>query len=98
MSDTPIKRILTGKVIGYKSSLNILSSNAYVIVNADNDRIAVTVDSRQRKYIEMEYPPGSRIPIGFYEGKWNIGSKLARENTFQPETGVSITEVLNAFP
>lgn len=95
MNDTPVNRIVIGKVICYKSSWNRLSNKAYVIVSADNDRITVSVDSRQLKYIQKEYPPGSRIPIGFYEGKWNIGSKPSVDNIILPKSGISITEVLN---
>lgn len=87
-----------GEVVSYSKGWNFLSNEAYVIVNVNGERIVVSVDARQQAFIRKEYPPGSQIPVGFYGGKWHIGSKPAKEDKFTvPETGVSINEVINSL-
>lgn len=84
-----------GKVMGYSKGWNILSNEAYVIVSVIDERIVVSIDARQQDFVKKEFPIGSQIPVGFYGGKWHIGSKPSKEDMFTvPETSVSINEVV----
>ncbi len=86
-----------GKVIGYSKSWNPLSHDSYVIIKVNNDKITVPIDTRQQKFVQKEYPPGSQIAVGFYGGAWHIGSKPVGENSYISDTGISIQEVIDSL-
>jgi|GEM_PF-4290320 len=89
--------VVIGKVVGYSKGWNLLSRESSVVVKVENKKIVASIDSRQQKFIQKEYPRGSRIAMGFYGGQWHIGSKPSGEGQFPVEAGVSFMEVLNAI-
>lgn len=89
--------VVIGKVLGYSKGWNLLSRDSSVVVKVDNKKIVANIDSRQQKFIQKEYPRGSRIAMGFYGGQWHVGSKPSIEDQFQVEAGVSFMDVLNTI-
>ena len=89
--------VVIGKVLGYSKGWNPLSHECSVVVKVENKKIVANIDSRQQKFIQKEYPRGSRIAMGFYGGQWHIGSKPSGEGRLQLEAGVSFMDVLNTI-
>lgn len=73
----------TGEIVGYKSRLNFFSQNTVAKVKVDGKIRKITIDSRQMKLIQKEYPPGSMIKLGFND-KWYIISQPI-VNHFKPQ-------------
>ncbi|HTY92173.1 MAG TPA: hypothetical protein VMC84_13440 [Methanocella sp.] len=95
MKNKTENEILIGKVVGYRSGISMLSHNSSVIVNADGFRIVISMDHRQIKFVENEYPAGSQIPLEFYCGKWHISSKpeMLDINSYDPD--IMALEIVN---
>lgn len=97
MNEMSVDGAAIGKVIGYSKSWNPLSHESYVVIKVNNKKIVVPIDMRQQKFVQKEYSSGSHVAMGFYGGKWHIGSKLVKENPFMFETGISIQDVLDSL-
>lgn len=95
MKNMAQNEVLIGKVVGYKSGISLLSHNSRVIVNADGARIIISMDHRQVKFIENEFPEGSQIPVEYYGGKWHVSSKpdILDINSYDPD--IMALEVVN---
>jgi hypothetical protein len=97
MSDIPSIGAAIGKVTGYSSSWNPLSHESYVVIKVSDENIVVPIDMRQQKFIQKEYPLGSRVAVGFYGGAWHIGSKPVDDNSLIFDTDVSIQDVIDSL-
>ena len=97
MKNFTSKEVLVGTVVGYKGSWNMFSHSAYVIVNAEGQKIAIDIDSRQLKFVRKEFPEGSQVPIGFYGGKWHIASKPVTPEVLAFNDEVQYMDVLNSI-
>jgi hypothetical protein len=97
MNEIPVDSAAIGKVIGYSKSRNPLSYESYVIIKVNDNKIVVPIDPRQQKFVQKEYPAGSRVAVGFYGGKWHIGSKPVDEKSLILDTGISIQEVIDSL-
>ena len=84
----------TGLVIGYKTSWNIFSHDAFVVVNIKDTKVNVRIDSRQLKYVEKEYPAGSKVFLRLDGNKWSIVSMPSSEDLYTPEEDVSYMDAL----
>jgi len=97
MNETPVDGAAIGEIIGYSKSWNPLSRESYVVIKVNDQKIVIPIDRRQEKFIQKEYPSGSKVAVGFYGGAWHIGSKPIVENSLIFETGVSIQDVIDSL-
>lgn len=97
MKNFTSNEVFVGTVIGYKTSLNMLSHNAYVIVSAGGRKVVVVIDNRQLKFVRKEFPEGSEVPVGFYGGKWHIASKPVIQDILAYNNDVPYMDVLNTI-
>lgn len=86
-----------GKVVGYRAGISRLSGDARLIVSADEERIVITMDPRQVKFVEGRYPRGSAIPVEYYGGKWHIGNDARAQDIARYDPFVSAWEVIDAI-
>ncbi len=85
MKKATYERAAIGKVVGYSKGCNVLSHEAYVIVDVSGERIVVSIDARQQASIRIEYPPDSQIPVRFHGGKWHIGTEKKPTSGVEPD-------------
>ena len=78
--------VYTGKLIGYTSRLNFFSHNVSAIVKIEGKARKIPIDIRQMELIQKEYPPGSRVDVGF-NGAWYIISHSVSED-FKPHVDI----------
>ncbi len=60
----------------------------------DGTKINVHLDNRQLKYVQKEYPVGSKVYLRLDGNRWDIVSMPSAEDAYTPEEGVSYAEVL----
>jgi hypothetical protein len=82
MSETMSGGQIIGKLIGFTNRWNPLKTDIFAKVEVDKKVISIPIDYRQRKFIEMEHPINSRIPLVFLEGKWQIVSSLISADSY----------------
>lgn len=84
MKENVIVRPIIGKLVGYSKRWNPFNSQVFAVVKIDDhDVINVPIDYRQQKFIQMEHPVNSLVPIIFCEGRWQITSKTLTERNLQ---------------
>lgn len=91
------KKLAVGEIVGYSSRLNFLSAQTNVLVKVDGKVIKVPIDYRQKKFIQNESPEGSQVAMGFFDGKWHIGSKPATQEEYLHEMDVPVMELLETI-
>ncbi|HTY92172.1 MAG TPA: hypothetical protein VMC84_13435 [Methanocella sp.] len=91
IENTPV----TGQVIGYKSSWNILSHDAFAVIRVNDAKINVQIDNRQIKYVEKEYPRGSYVRLQLNGSKWQIVSKPSDDEVYTPDDDMSLIDILD---
>ncbi len=94
MSEKNNERLSVGEVVGYSNRLNIFSARVNILVKVDNEVIKVPIDYRQKKFIQIESPEGSKVAIGFFDGEWHIGSKPSAHEQYLREMDVQVMDLL----
>jgi hypothetical protein len=61
---------------------NIFSNSIKVIVNIGGKARKISIDDRQIKFLQKEYPPGSMVTVAF-DGAWYIKSRSVTDD-FKP--------------
>ena len=65
---------IIGKLIGFTNRWNPLKTGIFAKVEVNKKVISIPIDFRQKKFIEMEHPVNSHIPLVYAEGGWRIVS------------------------
>ncbi len=76
MINNNIPNTAIGEVVSYNRRLNPFSKIADVLVKVNDQKIQIPVDHRQVRFIEKEYPEGSKVTLEF-DGRWTICSQMA---------------------
>jgi hypothetical protein len=66
--------VYIGELIGYKTRWNLFSNNTNAIVKIGGMTKKIPIDNRSVKFLQKEYPSGSKVNIGF-NGIWHIISQ-----------------------
>ena len=74
--------VVTGKLVSYTSRWNPFSNDISAVVKIGDDTRKIPIDSRQREFLQKEYPPGSSVALG-YNGTWRIISRSSSSD-FRP--------------
>lgn len=79
--------VYTGDLLGYSNRWNFFSNIINVVVRINGKSVKVPIDYRQRKFLQYEYPPGSKVDVGF-NGQWYIKSRPVPDD-FEPQAEVA---------
>jgi hypothetical protein len=66
---------IIGKLVGFTKRWNPFTTEVFAMVEVEEETINVPIDYRQQKFIQMEHPINSLVPLIYNEGKWQITSR-----------------------
>ncbi len=70
---------IIGKLKGFTKHWNPFKSEVFALVEVDSEVINIPIDYRQQKFIQMEHPVNSLVPLTFNENRWQIASTTVVE-------------------
>ena len=79
MSKNNTMQPIIGKLKGFSKHWNPFKNEVFALVEVDSEVLNVPVDYRQTKFIQMEHPVNSLVPLVFCEDRWQISSTTVVE-------------------
>ncbi len=80
----------SGILVGFTSRWNPFTTKVNVVIKSGDKTMKIPIDYRQRKFIEKEYPVGSKVEVERYEGNWRIKSQLEPLGVFNLDVGTTV--------
>lgn len=88
----------SGILIGYTSRWNPFTTKVNILVKVGDKTMKIPIDYRQQKFIQKEYPVGSKVELEGNENIWHIKSQLETPGDFHIDAGTAfIPSPKNAY-